>query len=123
MKRAKDLTPQERVLVVARHEGLNAYSDKLSGVLVVSVSHGHGVEVFYELDDATIGPIWDKYKAAVIDKMLSEFVTKNLDSGKDRLFLEFFNFTGWYKTATLDDEVNALIDYWYPDGITEEMLR
>ena len=120
IRTSKDLTPQEKCLVVARHECPERifsihYRDDVSFYLL----HGEKY-VSLKIDYQTIGPIWDKYKERLMEWQITYRPQLNSLHGLCCEKKEWFD---WYKSATLNDEVNVLIDYWYPDGIPEEMLR
>lgn len=66
-----------------------------------------------------IGPIWERHKAAVIERLVEKGMAHlgfKIDEtagkiGREELVLY------WYSRATLKDIAIALVSHWYPDGI------
>mgnify|MGYP001564170776 CR=1 FL=1 len=123
MKTAKELTPQELTLVIARAE----YPDAISYTTIEggyeanyhNCTYGRGK---VRIDHATIGPLLERDKAGVIDSKIEKIKSTYCHSEYNEVNTKR-KILDWYKSATLEDEVNALIDYWMPDGVPEEMLR
>ena len=113
-KSSSELSLQEKCLLIARHE----YPDAIR-----IAKYGLGYHVGYDkmpvtrqeiivcLDHQTIGPLIEKYRICLHAFRGGETWLAT----KDRISIEQSNL--------LDAAICTLIDYWYPTGITEEMLK
>ena len=109
------LTPQQLALVFAKckHPGAHCYLPEINcgnaGENIVIVDYGDMGFDFY-LDHATVGPVWERDVEQII-KMAEQ---RNY---MDRAYLELLR-----ATKTPEGKVRALCEYWYPNGVPEEML-
>jgi hypothetical protein len=112
IKHAADMTLPECALVVARHEYPDAdMVHQGDGWIVFDrKSNADCKPIKIYIDDVTIGPLWRRDKAAVIDRLLQVAFTPLASFPYDVVLT-------WYKSATLEDLTRALIDLWFPDGV------
>ena len=121
IKFAKDLTPQEMALIVARHE--KRYS------LESSIQNGPFAPTVI-LNDSFMAPLWQRDKAAVLEKKYRDILEElgrdaaglsgkriRVSSPIMRSYIAKEFAFDWYKSATLEDITRALIDYWQPGGV------
>lgn|SRR3990167_3829901 len=124
-KHANDLTPQEMALVVLRHEGFEAVLDKHGKCRVDLPDHTRMLYFHdeYKISYKTIGPLWQRDKARVIERMVRDeshriqnvSVIKQAGCVASESPLAIA--LSWYSRATLEDITRVLIDYWYVDGV------
>ena len=108
-----ELTAQQKTLLWARHEYPEYKWRIIDGEAVADLTMFS--EKVVVLDWNTVGPVWERDGLRIINKMAAECADKDMYDVNIEMLL--------YKTLDIEVLATALLEYWFPQGVDEEMLR